>query len=456
MTTDLTGDSELSEEELDWDAFLPDPDDAKIAAEAAALEDRAELDLDDSDLDWEAALQEPEVLGGADGEARAGAAFDRIVDTVRRSVEDPAAGTDEDVDVVTHENAVTHENSVTHEPEKTEAAEATETTRPELGAEQNSETEREPEGEWLLDGEWLLETEPASEDEPTPPVVAFGPGPDSVASGRATEHDVVSPAGPDLNREAAWEQLPELEPHAVPTFEPEAAAATAVSAEPTWTTAPTGTTPEFSGEALPPASDSSAGDDREAAPNEGPSRARTRKNRERRPRSRIFTATVVLACLVLVLIAAAVAVRSLHHSASSTPSAGHPARTTSRVSPSPDAARIQTATDAVDSATTAAQVGLTSLTDFPTTSNVARVVYPYISSLQLYESFLAGSTVPAPARAAAASAAAQVRQELTFLDTIATLPPAQLGAYLNQFDADATRLQTTLSSLEKNLRTPAS
>ena len=95
MTTDLTGGSDLGEEEFDWDVFAPDPDESELAVAAAALENQAELNLDDSDLDWEAALQEPETMGGADGEARAGAAFDRIVDTVRRSVEDPEAETEE-------------------------------------------------------------------------------------------------------------------------------------------------------------------------------------------------------------------------------------------------------------------------------------------------------------------------------------------------------------------------
>ena len=37
MTTDLTDGSELSEEEFDWDVFLPDPDDAEIAAEAGEV-----------------------------------------------------------------------------------------------------------------------------------------------------------------------------------------------------------------------------------------------------------------------------------------------------------------------------------------------------------------------------------------------------------------------------------
>ena len=89
MTTDLTGDYGLGEDEFDWDVFLPDPDESEIAAEAAALEDEAELDLDDSDFDWEAALREDgEPEDGADDGARAGAAYDRIVDMVRRSFEE--------------------------------------------------------------------------------------------------------------------------------------------------------------------------------------------------------------------------------------------------------------------------------------------------------------------------------------------------------------------------------
>ena len=49
-----------------------------------------------------------------------------------------------------------------------------------------------------------------------------------------------------------------------------------------------------------------------------------------------------------------------------------------------------------------------------------------------------------------------MRQDLRFLDTIDALPPLQLGAFLKQFDTDATQLQTTLSALEQNLRATAS
>ena len=117
---------------------------------------------------------------------------------------------------------------------------------------------------------------------------------------------------------------------------------------------------------------------------------------------------------------------------------------------------MQAATDAVDSATTAASVGLTSLSAFPTPTNVETVINPYISSLQLYETFLSGTKVPSSAQPAAVSAAARIRQDLHFLETIDGLPPQQLGAFLVQFDTDATQLQTTLSTLEQDLRTPAS
>jgi hypothetical protein len=163
-----------------------------------------------------------------------------------------------------------------------------------------------------------------------------------------------------------------------------------------------------------------------------------------------------------------VAVRALHHP---TTTAAPPARVTtptqvaagtraagtgSTGAAASGAARIQAATDAVDSATTAASVGLTSLSAFPTPTNVETVINPYISSLQLYETFLSGTKVPASAQQAAASSVAKIRQDLRFLETIDGLPPDQLGAFLVQFDTDATQLQTTLSTLEQDLRTPAS
>ena len=172
---------------------------------------------------------------------------------------------------------------------------------------------------------------------------------------------------------------------------------------------------------------------------------------------------MVLAVLFLVAAAAVVAVRALHHPITTAAPPAHvttPTQAAAGTSASGTAAsgtaRIQAATDAVDSATTAASVGLTSLSAFPTPTNVETVINPYISSLQLYETFLSGTKVPASAQPAATSAVARIRQDLQFLETIDGLPPAQLGAFLVQFDTDATQLQTTLSTLEQDLRTPAS
>ncbi len=119
-----------------------------------------------------------------------------------------------------------------------------------------------------------------------------------------------------------------------------------------------------------------------------PAHARGRKNADRKGRSRVFTVTVVLASLLVALVAAAAVAHSLHHP--TTPPAAPPARSTPAV-PSTGTSRLQTATDATDSATTAARVALTSLSDFPTPTNVATIINPYISSLQLYGTFLSGA-----------------------------------------------------------------
>ncbi len=60
MTTDLTGDFGLSEEEFDWDVFVPDSDDTEIAAEAAALRrrGRAGPGRPAGNLDWDAVRED--------------------------------------------------------------------------------------------------------------------------------------------------------------------------------------------------------------------------------------------------------------------------------------------------------------------------------------------------------------------------------------------------------------
>jgi len=183
----------------------------------------------------------------------------------------------------------------------------------------------------------------------------------------------------------------------------------------------------------------------EVARSHGPVHARSRKSDAKERPSLVFMATAVAACVFLLVVSGIAIAHSFHHTA--TPTAG---------TPSPAVARIQSATDSVDSATTAASAGLASLPGFPTPGNVANVINPYISSLQLYEAFMSGAAVPAPVQPAAAVAESQVRHDVTVFSTIDGLPPIRLGAYLKGFGADVTRLQSALNTLEQSLRTQTS
>lgn len=174
-----------------------------------------------------------------------------------------------------------------------------------------------------------------------------------------------------------------------------------------------------------------------------------------RERSRVVAAIVVLACIV---VAGVAIVFSLHHSATAT--TGSSATTTSGVATSHGTAtpprssgtsRVQAAVKGADAATTKAQSQLDSLSGFPTPAKVAAVIDPYAYALQLYESFLSGSAVPAAAWSDKITADTQVSEDLRFLNTINELPSLQLGTYMVQFGTVAAQLHTTLSTLEQDL-----
>jgi len=463
MTTDLTGDFGVDEDGFDWDVFLPDPDEAQMEAEAASLEDETELNLDDSDFDWEAALREDaESENGAEEGARAGAAYDRIVDTVRRSFEEPEAEAGTTPSAVPAQES---ETQFTAQPEPGTADRAAamlpreEEPAPDIGADAETTWENEP--GWVPAVRFVAEPDL----EPEAEVVAGVGSPREPAQWLDLEQE---PVLGEMDPEPGVSFEPEHEAETVVPRFAEAAAnvgtagavesAVAPSPEPdlTWAMAPSEpweVDGALESTTAPPARNRRNRRNQKRAENDGVGKKR----------SWVFKATVVLACLFVLLAAAAMGVRALHHP---TEAAAPPARVTAPSSPAPATsgtpssaaatARLQTATDAVDSATTAASVGITSLAAFPTPTNVETVMNPYISSLQLYETFLTGTKVPASARPAVASAESQLRQDLQFIDTIDGLPPQQLGAFLVQFDTDATKLQTTLSTLEQNLRSSAS
>ena len=117
-------------------------------------------------------------------------------------------------------------------------------------------------------------------------------------------------------------------------------------------------------------------------------------------------------------------------------------------------ARLESAITDVQSASTAAQAGLTTLTVFPTPARVATIINPYVDSLQLYETLASSVQVPAAARDAAQTADTQVHQDIAFLGTIDNLPSVQLGFFIDDFFARSTQLQSTMDALEHAL-TPA-
>ncbi len=408
MTTDLSDNSELDADDYDfpWDEFAPEPDESgpegDVALEAVDADFEWDaLDDEEAELDWEAALVDDRDLeaGGTSDANRLDAAFERMEEKVRRASLESES-----------------------EPEPEPAQSVTE-PEPEYDPAQ-SVTEPEPEYD---PAEWLLEPEPESAQSLLEPEPEPEPAPAQSLSEPEPEYDP-----------AEW--LLEPEPESTqsllePEREPEPMLSFVESA--------------LESELAPPLSEP------EAWPLRAPSHARTDDGVDRKPASRILKAAAVMIGILLALIVASVVVRPTHSPSSAGPTTPHhPTPPTHPISAtsSADATRAQSATNEVDSATTAARSAVTSLSQFPTPANVATLINPYVNSLQLYETFLAGATMAPSARPAADAALAEVRQDISFLETIDGLPPIQLGAFLHQFMADSTQLQTTLSTLEQELR----
>ena len=177
--------------------------------------------------------------------------------------------------------------------------------------------------------------------------------------------------------------------------------------------------------------------------------AETHRRPERR--SRAFTTTVVLASLFVVFIAVTVVMVLLHHSTKAT---ARTASTTAVISP--DSARLQTATQAIDVDTNTARLTLHTLSGIPTPPQVAAQLTPYISSLRHYQTVLSGAEVPAAARRAAATVRTLVSRDARFLGTIQGLAPLRLGSYLEEFGTTSTQFQKDLGTLERALGAPTS
>jgi hypothetical protein len=189
----------------------------------------------------------------------------------------------------------------------------------------------------------------------------------------------------------------------------------------------------------------------ESADTELPVHAAPLTRRRRLRQSRAFVITLVVVGVVAAFVAGAAIVSSLHNPTAATP----PTRTSSThpVSPSGSGtSRLLAATEAAETATTQVRSTLDTLSGFPTPTNVAPIVNPYVSALQRYETVLAGTVAPPAARTAAAGALSLVRQDVPFLSTINGLPSLSLGTYLAQLDNKASELQLAFGEVESQLR----
>ena len=245
---------------------------------------------------------------------------------------------------------------------------------------------------------------------------------------RCNLHAAAQPGGGDESRLPAWEPLTEVPPPRIPNWEPPATAA-----EPDARGRTYGGEPSF----VP-----------------GIPHARTAEPDETRRPSRTVIIVAGVACLLIVVLAATAIYASLHHP--TTAPTGAPETTTSAVASPAASARIHQATAGVLAATTRAQHQLLATPGFPTPPKTARVINPYISSLQDYRDFLSNLNVPTAAQGAKHTASEVINQDLQFLATINGLEPVQLGTWLVQFGANTVDVQTALSTFEEVLHIPTS
>lgn len=167
-----------------------------------------------------------------------------------------------------------------------------------------------------------------------------------------------------------------------------------------------------------------------------------------------MTVAIVLTSLFVVAVAVGVTLPSFRHS-TRTPrtTSKSPATEAAPAVSSADVARVRAATTAAVAATATARTKLQTLGGFPTPTNVAAVINPYVARLQIYSAALTRTAVPAAARTAAMNAVVQVTRDEQFLGTINGLPSLQLGSYLQAFFSDAAQLQTTVANLLGKLHT---
>ena len=183
-----------------------------------------------------------------------------------------------------------------------------------------------------------------------------------------------------------------------------------------------------------------------------PGHARPRTGMSAGDRRRLRTAIGGLAAIFLVLTIAGVAARHIH--VTPVPTSSKPAASSGSKAASATAAavaRLTDATTAIASASAALPAQMANIPKLPTPQQVSTVTGPYVDSLQLYETVLAGTTAPASAARSIRALDAQLRTDIATFGAAQSVHSNDLGSFLNAFGMRVTLLQTDMTKLQQAL-----
>jgi hypothetical protein len=188
----------------------------------------------------------------------------------------------------------------------------------------------------------------------------------------------------------------------------------------------------------------------------GPGHARARTGLSAGDRKRLGTAIGGLVAIFLVLTIAGVAARHIHvtpvNTSSSTPGASTGASTGASAAA---VSRLSDATTAAASATAALPAQMANIPVLPTPQQVSTVTGPYVNSLQLYGTVLAGTTAPAAATKPIRALEGQLRSDIATFGAAQSVKPADLGPFLKSFDLRVIALQVDMTKLQRALHPAA-
>ena len=91
----------------------------------------------------------------------------------------------------------------------------------------------------------------------------------------------------------------------------------------------------------------------------------------------------------------------------------------------------------------------------PTSQQVSTVTGPYVDSLQLYETVLAGTTAPAAAAKADPGAQGQLRTDIATFGAAQSVKSNDSDHFLNSFDLRVIVLQSDMTKLQQSLHPAA-